>query len=386
MKYNFDEVIDRKGTNSVKWDGQSEEVIPMWIADMDFRVAPPITAALNQRLSHGIFGYASVPEAYFAAEVNWWQNRHGTQIRKEWIEVTTGIIPALSAVVQAFCSPGDKVMIQNPVYNYFISSITNNGCEAVVNQLAYDGDVYTIDFTDFEKKAADERVKMFILCNPHNPVGRVWTEDELIRMGEICLEHDVLVLVDEAHRDLVYAPNIHIPFMGINERFKANAITCTSPGKTFNLAGLKIANIITANEAFRLKVNRSINVNEVIEPNIFGIDATIAAYEEGESWVDQMLAYLKDNASYVRHFLDEHLPHVKMTDLEGTYLVWLDCHQIDKTSDTIAEELWHIDKVRVNSGSVYGQGGQGFIRINIACPRALLEEGLTRLAASLSLE
>ena len=293
MKYDFDTITNRKNKNSVKWDtSQKKDVIPMWIADMDFKTADPVIKALEERVSHGIFGYAAIPDNFYEAEVNWWAKRHNFKIKKEWIEVSTGVIPSLSAVVQAFTDIGDKVLIQSPVYNYFNSSITNNKCDIVLNELKYNGEFYEIDFDDFEKKALDKKVKIFILCNPHNPVGRVWSIDELTRLGEICLKNDVIVLVDEIHRDLVYKENKHIPFASISESFLMNSITCTAPSKTFNIAGLKTSNIIVANEEYRKKVNRSLNINETIEPNVFGIESLIAAYNEGEEWLDQLLEYL----------------------------------------------------------------------------------------------
>jgi len=237
LKYNFDEIINRRNTNSFKWDSNKEkDILPMWVADMDFKTADPIIRALDTRVKHGVFGYAMIPDDYYEAEVRWWDKRHNFKIKKEWIEVSTGVIPSLSAVVQAFAEPGDKVLIQSPVYNYFNTSITNNKCNVVLNELKYNGEYYEIDFDDFEKKSSDEKVKIFILCNPHNPSGRVWSRYELERLGEICLKHNVLVLVDEIHRDLVYKENKYIPFASVNEKFLMNSITCTAPSKTFNLA------------------------------------------------------------------------------------------------------------------------------------------------------
>lgn len=379
MKYDFDTVINRRNTNSVKWDTTQENIIPMWIADMDFKTADPIIMALEKRVHHGIFGYASIPDDYYEAEAKWWEKRHNFKIKREWIEVTTGVIPSLSGSVQAFTEPGDKVLIQSPVYNYFNSSITNNKCEIVLNELKYNGKFYEIDFEDFEEKASDEKVKIFILCNPHNPVGRVWSENELKRLGEICLKHKVIVLVDEIHRDLVYRGNKHIPFASISESFLMNSITCTAPSKTFNIAGLKASNIIVANEEYRKKVNRSLNINETIEPNVFGIEALIAAYNEGEEWLDQLVAYLEGNRDYLISFINERIPKLSVIKPEATYLIWIDCRNFEISSSELCEKILNQGNLRLNDGKNYGEAGDGFIRINIACSRELLTEGLERL-------
>lgn len=380
MKYDFDTIINRRNTNSVKWDMNSEkDILPMWIADMDFKTADPIIKALEKRVQHGIFGYAAIPNDYYEAEVNWWSKRHKFNIKKEWIEVTTGVIPSLSAVVQAFTEPGDKVLIQSPVYNYFNSSITNNKCCIVFNELKYNGEHYEIDFDDFEEKASDDKVKIFILCNPHNPVGRVWSKYELERLGEICLKHNVLVLIDEIHRDLVYKENKHIPFVSISESFLMNSITCTAPSKTFNIAGLKTSNIIVANEEYRKKVNRSLNINETIEPNIFGIEALIAAYNEGEEWLEQLLEYLQGNRDYIISYINERIPKLKVVKPEATYLIWIDCRSLGISSKELSDKIFEEGNLRINGGQTYGEAGNGFIRINIACSRELLIDALERL-------
>lgn len=380
LKYNFDEVVNRKNTNSVKWDSQrNHDVLPMWIADMDFKVADPIIKALEKRVLHGVFGYADIPDAYYEAEVKWWEIRHNFKIKKEWIEVTTGVIPSLSAVVQAFTEIGDKVLIQSPVYNYFNTSITNNKCDIVINELKYNNGHYEIDFEDFEKKVSDEKVKIFILCNPHNPIGIAWSKQELQQLGEICLKHNVIVLVDEIHRDLVYKGNKYTPFASINERFLMNSITCTAPSKTFNIAGLKVSNIIVANEEYRKKVDRSLNINETIEPNIFGIEGLIAAYNGGEEWLNQLLEYLEGNLEFLISFINKNIPKLKVVKPEATYLVWINCKGLGITSREFSEKLLLEGKLRISDGSAYGKNGEGFIRINIACSKTLLKEGLERL-------
>lgn len=380
MKYDFDTIINRRNTNSAKWDtSQDKNVIPMWIADMDFKTADPIINALEKRVQHGIFGYATTPDSYYEAEVRWWAKRHNFKIKKEWIEATTGVIPSLSAVVQAFTEPGDKVLIQSPVYNYFNSSITNNRCDIVLNELKFNGEFYEIDFNDFEKKVSDEKVKVFILCNPHNPVGRAWNKDELERLGELCLKHNVLILVDEIHRDLVYKGSKYTPFASISEELLMNSITCTAPSKTFNIAGLKTSNIIVANEEYRKKVNKSLNINEAIEPNVFGIEALIAAYNEGEEWLEQLLEYLQGNLDYLINFISNRIPKLKVVVPEATYLVWINCESFGISSEELCEKVLEEGNLRISDGKTYGEAGDGFIRINIACSRELLIEGLERL-------
>lgn len=376
MKYDFDEIINRRNSNSVKWDlDKKEGILPMWVADMDFKTAEPVIKALEKRVEHGIFGYTNIPDSYYEAEILWWNIKHNFEIKKEWIEPATGVIPSLSAVIQAFTEPKDSVLIQSPVYNYFNTSIMNNKCNIVLNELRYNDTKYEIDFEDFEKKTSDEKVKIFILCNPHNPIGIIWSKDELKKMGEICLKHNVLVLADEIHRDLVYEGKNYIPFSSLGKDFLMNSITCTAPSKTFNLAGLKISNIIIANEEYRKKVSHSLNIHEA-KPNIFGIEALIAAYNYGENWLNQLLVYLEENINYLTDFINKKIPGLKVIKPEATYLVWIDCKNLGISSKEFSYKLLKEGKLRINFGSTYGEGGEGFIRINIACPRKLLLQGL----------
>lgn len=380
MKCNFDEIIPRRGTNSYKWDTTKEEnVLPMWVADMDFRAAPVIVEALRRRVEHGIFGYASVPDTYYEAIINWFDRRHAWQIEKEWIIYTTGVVPALSAIIKALTSPQDKVLVQTPVYNCFFSSIRNNGCEVITNPLIYRDGTYQIDFSDLEKKSADPSVKLLLLCNPHNPVGRVWTKRELNRIGEICLRNDVWVIADEIHCELVYPGYIYTPFASISPEFLMRSVTCVSPSKAFNLAGLQIANIVCANADLRIKIDKAININEVCDVNPFGIEALIAAYNEGKEWLEELKYYLWINYNYLKAYFSENLPQFPVTMLEGTYLVWVDCSVLKRSSIEIVHTLLAEERLQVNNGSLYGKNGEGFIRINIACPRQVLIEGLNRL-------
>ena len=384
MKYNFDEIIPRRGTNSYKWDSAGDaDILPMWVADMDFRTAPPVVEALRKRAEHGIFGYVRVPDAYYAAVTNWFTRRHDWQIEKEWIIYTTGVVPALSAVIKALTVPGDKVMVQTPVYNCFFSSIRNNGCEMIANPLIYRNGTYQIDFADLEQKAADPSVKVLLLCNPHNPAGRVWTKQELTRIGDICIRNNVWVIADEIHCELVFPGHTYIPFASISQEFLMHSVTCTSPSKAFNLAGLQIANIISADTDIRMKIDKAINVNEVCDVNPFGVEALMAAYNDSEEWLEELKQCLFANYNYLRAYFAECLPEFPVSMLEGTYLVWVDCSVLNQSSDKIVKTLLEKEKLWVNEGGLYGEAGEGFIRINIACPRQQLIEGLNRLRRAL---
>lgn len=385
MKYDFDEIIPRRETNSYKWDAANEEgVLPMWVADMDFRTAPAVVEALRKRVEHGIFGYTKVPAAYYETVVDWFRRRHHWTIQKEWIIYTSGVVPALSAIIKALTSPGDKVLVQTPVYNCFFSSIRNDECEIVTNPLINENRTYRIDFDDLEAKAADPKVKLLLLCNPHNPVGRVWTKEELTHIGEICLRHNVWVVADEIHCELVSPGHKYTPFASISEEFLMHSVTCISPSKAFNLAGLQIANIISADANIRARIDKAININEVCDVNPFGVEALMAAYKKGEEWLEDLKLYLYENYNYLRTFFEKYLPEYPVTMLEGTYLVWVDCSVLKQSSTEIVETLLAKEKLWVNEGSLYGEAGEGFIRINIACPRQRLVDGLDRLRRALN--
>lgn len=385
MKYDFDEIIPRRDTNSYKWDTASEEgVLPMWVADMDFRTAPAVAEALRRRVEHGIFGYTKVPSAYYEAVINWFARRHGWKINREWIVYTSGVVPALSAIIRALTVPGDRVLVQTPVYNCFFSSIRNNGCEIVASPLVYMNETYRINFEDLERTAADPKVKLLLLCNPHNPAGRVWTCQELTRIGEICLRNNVVVVSDEIHCELVYPGHTYTPFASISDAFRMNSVTCISPSKAFNLAGLQIANIIAADEEMRMKIDKAININEVCDVNPFGVEALMATYNQGEEWLEELKHYLSVNYNYLKAYFNEYLPQFPVVMLEGTYLVWVDCSVLKRPSKEIVKTLLKEEKLWVNEGSLYGEAGEGFIRINIACPRQTLMDGLHRLKRGLN--
>ena len=378
MEYNFDKAVNRNNTNCLKWDTTKDGVLPMWVADMDFKVANPILDSLILRTNHGVFGYTMIPDSFYDAEIYWWEKRHNFRIKKEWIEPTVGVIPSISAIIQAFCNDGDKVLIQSPVYNYFNSSIINNRCEVVVNNLIYKDGKYGIDFEDFEQKLKDEKVKLFILCNPHNPVGRVWKHHELRKMGELCIKYDVIILSDEIHRDLTYKGCKYISMASISEEILNQTIVCTAPSKTFNLAGLKTSNIIVSNQEYKVKINKSLNINEAIEPNIYGIEALISAYTKSENWLNELLEYLEENKNLAIDIIDK-IKGLKVVKPEATYLLWIDCSRLGMNSEELVKIIEYRGKLRIASGVTYGENGNSFIRINIACSKDILKEGLSRL-------
>lgn len=378
MKYDFDKTIDRRATNSYKWDSAPEGVLPMWVADMDFRTAPAIIDALQKRVAHGIFGYTRVPDAYYDAVTSWFSRRHEWDIDREWIIYTSGVVPAVSAVIKALTVPGDKVIVQTPVYNCFFSSIRNNGCEIVSNPLRRTADTYEMDFDALERCAADPRAKVMLLCNPHNPAGRVWTPDELTRLGNICLRNGVTVVADEIHCELVYQGFKYTPFASLSDAFLHRSVTCLSPSKAFNIAGLQIANIVAFDNDLRSRIDKAININEVCDVNPFGVAATIAAYNEGEEWLNQLVDYLHGNYEAMAEFCRRELPEFPITRLEGTYLVWMDCSCLGMPSDALEHALLDDARLWLNAGTMYGAEGEGYMRWNIACPRSVMLDGLNR--------
>ena len=470
MKYNFDKPINRQGTHCVKWDmaphypqtptpnpsrgegsldtlshqgiateanqaplpwgGAGGGLIPLWVADMDFEAAPAIRAALQKRVEHGVFGYAIVQDSYYDAVINWYERRHQWHIEREWIQYTTGVVPAISAVIKALTMPGERVLIMTPVYNCFFSSIRNNGCEVVESKLvpvncaptqeaASPTLTYEVDWDDFERKCADEKCTVFLLCNPHNPAGRVWTREELQRMNDICQRHHVRIISDEIHCELTMPGHEFVPFgrvstplpsreatgvfraatgvaaapqRGANPSFAteeqgggsagAGWVICCSPSKSFNTAGLQMANIICADAETRRRIDRAININEICDVNPFAPLAVEAAYNESEDWIDELNQYLWGNYQALLAFFAEQLPQLKVFKLEGTYLVWVDITALRVSADEIEEKLLREARVWVNSGTMYG--ADGYIRINIATQRARLMEGLKRMASTLA--
>ncbi len=383
MKYNFDVVINRFNTASVKWDGLentfgSKDLISMWVADMDFPCPMPVIDALTKRAAHGIYGYTLRTESYLDSICSWMQKRHDWHIQKEWICHSPGVVPALGFIVNAFTEPGDNVIIQSPVYYPFSKMVEASGRQIVYNPLKFDGERYTMDYDDLEAKVR-AGAKMLILCSPHNPVGRVWTRDELLNLGQICKDNDVLVVSDEIHFDLVYKDFIHTPFAALSEEFAANSIICTAPSKTFNLAGLQTSNIIIANEGLRARYTNFVERLGLTLGNTFGLYALETAYTQGEEWLDELLDYLKGNLDFLTQFIEKRIPKIKVIKPEGTYLVWLDCRSLNMDALKLEQFMRTLGGVALDDGHIFGPEGSGFERINIACPRSLLEEGLYRI-------
>lgn len=381
MEYPFDELIERRGTGCVKWDEMSDaNIIPLWVADMDFAVAPPIQEAVRKRAAHPVFGYTYVQDDYYEAVISWFLRRHHWTIQREWILYTTGVVPAMSCAVKALTMPGEKVLILSPDYNCFFSSIRNNGCEVAESILRREGNSFVVDWNDFEAKCVDEKTTVFLLCNPHNPTGRVWTRKELERMRDICHQHHVRIVSDEIHCELIM-PGYQFCPMGTVD---PDAIILNSPSKSFNIAGLMMANIICQDAATRRRINRAININEVCDVNPFAPIAVKAAYNESEEWIDELNQYLWQNYQTLDLFFSEELPQCKVCKLEGTYLVWIDVSALGIPVEQLCERLLNKGKVWVNPGTMYGtESGKGYIRINLACPRNRLIEGLKRIKATI---
>lgn len=380
--YNFDELVERRGTNCVKWDeSPDDEVIPLWVADMDFKAAPAIQKAILERAEHGVFAYTLVDEDYYTAVINWFRRRHQWKIRREEILYTTGVVPAMSVAVKALTMPSEKVLILSPDYNCFFSSIRNNGCEVLECGLKRVNDTFEVDFIDFEAKCADEKTTVFLLCNPHNPSGRVWTREELERMNDICLKYGVKVVSDEIHCELVMPGYQFQPFAAVSEACRQNSVILNSPSKSFNIAGLQTANIICSRPDWRRRLDRAININEVCDLNPFGPIALKAAYNESEDWIDELNQYIWGNYQVLRDFIGENLPQWKVCRLEGTYLPWVDISAMGITSQALCDRLLREAKVWINPGTMYGPTtGEGYIRFNIATQRSRLMEALERIA------
>ncbi|MBK7181006.1 MAG: pyridoxal phosphate-dependent aminotransferase [Chloroflexi bacterium] len=401
MTFNFDAEIDRTGTHSIKWEFLFEghklvfgdhaqakhgrdRLLPMWVADMDFRCPPAVIDALTERVAHGIFGYAMPSDSYYEAVINWMARRYGVVVEREWLVLTPGIVPALNMLVETLIAPGDKVLVQRPVYYPFFAAIENNGGEIVSNTLVLENGRYTIDFDDLAAKAADPAVKMAILCSPHNPVGRVWTREELTRFGEICLANDVLVISDEIHCDLIYDGVAFTSFAAINETFAQKSIICTAPSKTFNMAGLKTSNIIIQDKEIRAKLNKTLLRHGLLGGNALGLVATAAAYNHGEAWLAEVMAYIEANYHFMVAYLAEHLPQLEVIRPEGTYLVWVDCRKLGLDAAARRQLLLGEAKVFLDNGEMFGPEGEGFERFNLACPRSILAEALERIGTAVS--
>lgn len=386
MKPNFDEIINRENTNAIKYEPKvlkemfgSEDLLPLWVADMDFKCPEVIIDAITDRAKHGIFGYSDMDDAFYDVFIAWNKRRNNWQVEREWICYSPGIVPAVNYIVQAFCNTGDKVIIQNPVYYPFAQAIINNGAQIINNPLKKENGKYVMDFGDLEEKVKDPRVKLLILCNPHNPIGRVWRKEELQRLGEICLAHDVLVISDEIHSDLIMSGHKHIPFASLSTEFANNSITCMAPSKTFNIAGLQISDIIIPNSKIRTAFQAILENNAIGHPNIFGIVAQNAAYGEGENWLEAVLKYIEANMDYLDAFVKTRLPEISFVKPEATYLAWLDFRGLGMNQ--VALEKWMHGEVKLalDEGYIFGEGGEGYERINVACPMEILREALERI-------
>ena len=384
MKYNFDDVVQRRGTYSVKYNmaahEKSEDTIPMWVADMDFRSPPCVAEALDEAVKHGIFGYSTADSEYFDVLKKWFDKRFDWKVEQDWLVKTSGVIPAVYIAISALSNEGDGVLVQQPVYHPFANAVQAKNRRLFVNELVFKDNKYSINFDDFEEKIAKNNIKIFVLCNPHNPIGRVWTVEELIKMGDICLKHGVTVIADEIHQDFIYTGYRHTVFANIKPEYKEISITCTAPSKTFNLAALQLSNIFIPNAQIRKKFMHQYKISGMSQPSLMGIAACKAAYAGGEEWIKELVAYLEDNIAFLCDFLAKNLPQVKLVEPQGTYLMWLDFSGfgIDDAAlnDFLVNEarLWLID------GATFGAGGKGFQRMNIACPRLTLKKALERLA------
>lgn len=386
--YNFDKVIERKGTNSAKFDGDKAQIpgmLPMWVADMDFEALPEIKEALVKRVEHGIYGYSFPSDDYYNAVINWMRDRHHFDVKKEWIVLTPGVVTALKLAVKAFTKENDNIMIMKPVYYPFDASIHLNNRNVVECLLNFD-DGYTCDFELFEKNIIDHNVKMFILCNPHNPIGKVWKKEELYQIGMICKKHGVIVVSDEIHMDFVYGDNKHVAFYNVDESFKEFTVICTAPSKTFNLAALQTSNIIIANDKLREAFENVKSACGVNDPNVFGLTACQAAYTYGHQWVDELLVYLQDNINYMIDFFKTYLPNIKVIKPEGLYLVWVDMRALGLNDDELEHLMLDSAKLWLDEGYIFGTGGSGFERFNIACPRSTLERALNQLKTAIRKE
>lgn len=384
MKSCFDEIIDRRGTGSVKYGlaeklGKPADILPLWVADMDFRSPPAVVEALKEAAEFGVFGYSDSGDAYFGAVRNWYRRRFGWEVDRSWLVETPGVVFAVCAAIRAFTSPGEAVMVQRPVYHPLFRSVSANGRVLVNNPLVYSDGAYSIDFADFESKIVRNHVKLFLLCSPHNPVGRVWTKAELTRLGEICVRHRVLVVADEIHADFVYPGNTHSVFASLKPEFLNCTVTCTAPSKTFNLAGLQASNIFIANPELRRRFREEIGRGGLADLNLMGVAACRAAYEHGEDWLEELKRYLAGNLGFLREFLKERIPRIRLVEPQGTYLLWLDCSGLGLSDAQLNRLLVRKARIWLNEGTLFGPEGSGFQRINIGCPRKILAEALSRL-------
>ncbi len=376
--YNFDKIVDRRNTNSIKWD-TNQNALPMWIADMDFEVCPDIVEALQKRLDNHIYGYSYIPDEWYDAYINWWNEYHHFKMNKEWLMFSLGVVPSISSIVRRLTLPGENVLLQTPVYNIFFNSVLNNGRNVIENKLLYKDGVYSIDFQDLEEKLANPQTSMMILCNPHNPIGKIWDYDTLKQIGDLCAKHHVIVVSDEIHCEITRMKKEYIPFQSVSDNCLNNSITCISPTKTFNIAGLHTSAISIPNPVLRHKVWRGINNDEIAEPNIFSVTGAVAAYTKGRAWLDEFRKYIDENIDFTKNYLNKNLPMLRLVETDATYLLWIDCSSITDNSVEFTQFLLKETGLYLSDGLEYGEGGKTFVRMNIACPREYLKKGLTLL-------
>ena len=382
--FNFDKEINRRNTNAIKWD-VAENELPMWVADMDFEAAPVIRKALETRFKHGVFGYSGITDDWYQAYIGWWKHRHNFTLQKDWLIFTTGVVPAISSMVRKLTTPAEKVLIQTPVYNIFFNSILNNGRVALESPLVLKNNRYEMDFEQLEKDLSDAQTTLMILCNPQNPGGRIWTKEELIRVAKLCKKCGVTVISDEVHCDLTVGGKKYVPFASVSETAREISITCMSPGKAFNIAGLHTAAVSVPNEILRNKVNRGLNTDEVAEPNAFAIEAAVAAYSGGAEWLDALNGYLDESRKIVLDYIAGEIPEIKVIEKEATYLFWIDVRGLKNAGKGFAKELRLTTGLYLTDGRAYGKAGEGFIRMNIACTKKNLKDGLERLKTGVRL-
>ena len=375
-KYDFDTLINRRGTDAIKWDVPENE-LPMWVADMDFQTAPVIREALHKRIEHGVFGYANVPDEWYEAYISWWKRRHHFVMEKEWLIFCTGVIPAISSIVRKLTTPNENVLVMTPIYNTFFNSIVNNGARALQCPLIYQNGQYEIDFVNLEEKLKDPQTTLMIFCNPHNPVGKIWSREEMERVGDLCAKYHVTVIADEIHCDIVKPGREYIPFASVSENCRNNSITCIAASKAFNLAGMQSAACVVADPFLRHKVWRGLNTDEVAEPNSFATLSAATAFNEGEEWLDQLNEYLFANRELTEEYIEKNIPKIKAVKGEATYLIWLDISAFGWKSMDFALKIRELTGLYLLPGELYGD--DNFLRMNVACPKSLVQEGLERL-------